>query len=110
MARKAKTAAAVVADVCLYGTSWIGAGWLASTADGRRFGDGDPKAGRTFTEAVWAAFGALEAAGVKAGLVRVFEPNGTHVAGVDLAGTWPTFGDLRWQPAPSYVVTIPAVQ
>ena len=49
----------IVAEICLYGTHVAGAGWLAQLADGALLGDGEPRTGRTFTDAVWLACDAI---------------------------------------------------
>lgn len=97
-----KDSTTVVADLCLYGTIWTGAGWLARTTDGRMFGDGELRDGRTFTEACWMAAGAMESAGVR-GMIRVFAPGGERMAVVPLHAV-PCFGDMVWMPAVVYTI------
>jgi hypothetical protein len=107
MANKSKrnTAAEHVADICLYGTHETGAGYIAATRDGSHFGNGEPRTGRTFTEAVWIAVGALEAAGgLEAGRVRVFAPGGERMAWMELTSPL-TFSDLAWEAAPVYTIS-----
>jgi len=107
MARNLSTAAgSIVADICLYGTRQTGAGWLAQTADGLMFGNGRPVAGRSFTEAVWMAMGALESDGIRSGQVRIFLPGGDYMAVVDAAQPVPTFGGLRTVPAPVWTLDV----
>lgn len=92
--------AARVAEICLYGTTdaRVGAGWLAALPDGRMLGTGEPVAGRTFTEAIFRALGALEAIGVS-GPVRVFDAGGERMADM----SEPTiYGALAWKAAPVY--------
>src|SRR5688500_9948847 len=85
MAQTNQNAASVVAEICLYGNSRIGAGWLASVPGAAPLlGDGEPKAGRAFSEAVWLACDAIRAAGVVGGKVRIFAPGGERGAEADL--------------------------
>jgi hypothetical protein len=90
-------AAKHVAEICLYGTSSIGAGWLALVRGEKKpFGEHTPSADRSFTEAVWAAVEQLKDRGV-AGTVRVFAPGGERVAEVDTRAHVPAFGDLPFR-------------
>ncbi len=114
MPRTAKSSPAVpVAEICLYGTMDVGAGWLANIANGTKcglyLGNGEPVRGRSMTEAVWLAVEAIREAGVSKGAVRVFMSGGQRCADVDLGGYVPCFGDLPWQPAPVYMVSAEAV-
>lgn len=85
-----------VAEVCLYGTTAIGAGWLALIAgQSKPFGEHAPRIDRCFTEAVWAAMAELEARGVK-GWVRIFAPGGERFADVETRYV-PAFGDLPFK-------------
>jgi len=95
----------LVADICLYGNHTIGAGYLVQLTDGRLLGDGEPKAGRSFTEAVWLACRDVCEAGISAGLVRVFAPGGQRMADTDLNHPG-YFGNLKWQPAIQYVLSV----
>ncbi len=107
MAKQSKRAAAakIVATICLYGTSKIGAGYLATAQalPGKLFGSGEPVEGRSFTEAVWLGSTDLLAAldefgGFAActGLVRIFAAGGEFYADAPLGGV-PSFGRLQWQ-------------
>ena len=89
----------VAADICLYGTAQIGAGYLVATSDGAVFGDHAPCATRSMTEAVWQAVDALRARGILVGTARIFHPGGARVSVVDLACHVPTFGSLPSAPA-----------
>lgn len=89
-----------VADICLYGAMHCGYGWLATSADGRMFGDGELHASRSLTETVWLAQGSLEAAGVANGRVRVFAPGGQRMAVLPRLATRSYYGELAWGPAP----------
>lgn len=91
----------VVADICLYGIRQTGAGWLAVTKDGRAFGTGDPMKDRSFTEAVYQAVAAIEAAGTRAGLVRIFHPGGEFMTVVAL-GAVPNYGSMASVPVPEF--------
>jgi hypothetical protein len=86
--------------ITLYGTSQIGAGWLAmAKGDEKPMGTGTPRDGRTFTEAVWAAVELLrEVRGVE-GKVRIFAPGGERFTDVDTRGHVPAYGSLVWQAA-----------
>lgn len=88
----------VVAEICLYGTSAIGAGYLhVHRGSVRPEGSHEPKQGRSFTEAVWLACDELRAAGVTSGAVRVFAPGGEHVAVIDIGSHVPTYGDMKFE-------------
>ena len=89
----------VVATIALYGTSARGAGYIARAADGRMFGDGEPKEARAMTEALWLAGLELRDAGIGAGLVEVtIDVNGRPLMAVADLGCLPYFGDLSWGP------------
>lgn len=95
--------AELVGEICLYGASHCGAGWLAAHAGGR-LGSGEPVSGRSFTEAVWMAAGALEAAGVR-GVVVIHDAGGERHAVADVARI-PTYGSLVWhRSGPGVVVS-----
>src|SRR5262245_33682800 len=99
----------VAAEVCLYGTREIGAGWLARTADGTLFGDGEPRQGHTFTDALWIACKAMREAGVQGRTVRVFSPDGLRMA--DTIIDRPAYyGDLKWRPATVIVVSAEEIE
>lgn len=100
------------AEICLYGSRSAGFDFLATTpADGEvRFtADGMKADGRlrfdSLTEAVWTAVDAIRGAGVAAGTVAIYAPSGEHVALADLRHV-PAFGDLKWQAAPVYRLSI----
>jgi hypothetical protein len=101
-------AAAVVAEICLYGTSAIGAGYIAAAPDGQgglwMSGTGDPVQGRPFTEAIFQAVEDLKVAGITSGLVQVFHPGGEYVSTIDLDQPIPTYGSLTSKPAPVFVL------
>ena len=98
----------VVADICLYGTSRIGAGFIVCRLDnGKMAGDGESVAGRSFTEATWMGIESLRTLGVEAGLVRIFEPGGDRMAIVDINRV-PSYGNLQWGPAPIYTLSVRA--
>jgi hypothetical protein len=95
-----------VAEICLYGTSAVGSGYIARAASGEMIGNGVLVPGRSFTEAVWIAVDELEAAGLrKPGTIAIFAPGGEQMAVTD-AMRVPAFGDLKWQRAPVYVLTM----
>ncbi len=100
----------IVADIAFYGTGTHGAGYIARAVDGRIFGDGMPIKWRSFTDALWAACDELyrHNYGVAGSRIRVFEPGGARMAVADLAapGYW---GDLTWEAAPVYVVTVETI-
>lgn len=93
----------IIADVCLYGTQKIGAGWIAQTNDGRLIGDGEPQTDLSFTEAIFLAADALQEDGHQRGLLRVFAPGGERMAvtNLEMPGY---YGSLRWGPAEQYVI------
>jgi len=103
-----KKTATPVAEICLYGNRSTGAGWLAIHSLGARLlGDGEPVAGRSFTEATWIAARALTEAGWS-GAVAIYEPGGERMAICDLASV-PSYGSLPWQPAAHYEVSEAAI-
>lgn len=102
MAKKLQTQVAVI---CLYGNRATGAGWLAAHG-GKLLGDGEPSVDRTFTVAVWLAADALRAAGAS-GAVAVFDAGGDRMSIVPLANV-PAYGDLRWEAATQYEISIAA--
>jgi hypothetical protein len=90
-----KTSKKIVADICLYGTSRTGAGFIVcELKHGRTSGTGEPDAMRTFTEACWMGVGHLQALGVESGKVRIFDPSGERMSVVDVNNV-PAFGDLK---------------
>lgn len=95
--------ATIAAEIALYGTTRTGSGYIARAADGRMFGDGETRPGRSFTEAVWIAVERLRQAGV-VGTVAIFAPGGEHVAHADIGRPVPAFGKLTWTLAPVYVI------
>lgn len=100
---KTSTPAELVGEICLYGASHCGAGWLAAHKGGR-LGSGEPVSGRTFTEAVWMAAGALEAAGVT-GLVVIHDAGGERHAVANVARI-PMYGQMVWhRSGPGVVVS-----
>lgn len=96
----------VVGEICLYGTTAIGAGYLAQAEGGYMIGNGEPKAGRSMTEAVWLACDELRMCGIQRGLVRVYAPGGRFVAATDI--NHPVYyGNLKWESAaPACVVSV----
>lgn len=84
----------IVAEICLYGTAQTGAGFLARAKDGGKAGDGEVKAGRSFTDAVWLAVDDL---GLHWGAALVFAPGGQQYARYDLSRST-YYGDLEWMP------------
>lgn len=107
MARK--TNQQIVAEICLYGTSRIGFGWLAQTRDGVMLGDGEPKGNRTATECVCIACGQLlQVVGASGSMVRIYAAGGMHCAETDLRHPG-YYGDLKWQPAITHQISAEAV-
>lgn len=104
MAKNTSKTTTPAAEICLYGTSAIGIGYIARTSDGRMFGNGAPVAGRGATETVWLAVDQLRAAGVVAGTVAIFAPGGERMAIAPISSV-PSYGSLTWQAAPVYVIT-----
>ena len=101
-----------VAEIALYGTTRVGGGFIATTADGRMFGDGEPRKWWSMTEALWMAVEALRSAGVRAGrcVVHVDFPSGPRAAAVDLGRHVPAFGSLEWGPGVTYSVSADQIQ
>ena len=99
----------LVGEICLYGNMSIGAGWLATTADGKLLGDGEPRQGRSFTEAVWLACDALRTAGAAVGKVRVFAAGGERMADTDINHPG-YYGSLSWVPATVLVISAAAIE
>lgn len=105
----------LVAEICLYGNRETGAGWLARMEDGALLGNGEPKAGRSNTEAVWRACDQIgRVLGMCGGrprnaTVRVFASGGDLMADTSLTNP-ATFGDLKWVPATVYVVSAEAIE
>lgn len=94
----------IVAEICLYGASRCGHGWLAMVqGQNRPMGDGQPVSGIGMTAAIWNACDALQKAGIS-GAAAVFAPSGTVMAKVDLAERKHA-GDLHWEAAPVLVVS-----
>lgn len=110
------TAASVVAEVALYGNRQAGSGWIVAVnrevvavPDGFEglIGTGALAAGQSFTEALWTALDHLVAVLPNiSGLVRVFAPGGHTMAHLDVADTWPAFGDLKFESAYATWVTL----
>lgn len=103
-----------VAEICLYGTSRIGAGFIVSipTAFKRpvRIGSGEPVSGRSFTEAVWIASDYIRLAGHDTGFVHVYEPTGHKFAEFRLEDGPAYFGSLKWiDGGTAYVIPASAV-
>jgi hypothetical protein len=104
MARTARKAA-IVADICLYGTSYTGAGYLGvRMPHGQTFGTGDPVKERSFSEAIWHGLDDLRRAGVTVGLVRVFDTGGERMSIIDINSAI-YYGAMQWQPAPVYTIS-----
>ena len=108
---RSKNAPAIVAEICLYGSS-DAAGWLAHagplSSEGL-LGDGEPREGRTLNDATWLALDALRKAGTTRGLVQIVEPRGKLAATTEISNPWQWFGDLEWRPAPVYVIEADAI-
>jgi hypothetical protein len=96
--------------VHLYGNRAVGAGWIVGyrAADGSAamLGDGEPKEGRTFNDALREACDALVDVGVQGRIaVHMDLPSGPRRAVVDVRHP-PYFGQLEW--GPGVVLTISA--
>jgi hypothetical protein len=72
-------------------------------------GNGEPREGRTMTDAIWLACDALIANGIKTGLVRVFEPSGRLCAVTPLRHP-ATFGGLAWEAAPQHTISAAEIE
>lgn len=106
---RAKKNNEIIATICLYGTHVFGAGWIACVNDGspsgKMLGNGELKSTLSMTEAIWIAADELRGEGVTRGTVRIFEPNGQLCSDVEIGWLIPTFGDLKWKPAPVHVIS-----
>lgn len=107
-----KASQKIVAEICLYGNGAFGcgAGWLART-ETRLLGDGVPVAGRTYTQAVFAACDALRLCMEvpASALVRIYEAGGELFADALLANPgW--FGDLQWRPVTPIEISAEAIE
>ena len=104
-----------VAEICLYGNHETGAGWLARTADGAMLGDGEPRVGRSNTEAVWQACDEVRRSYAPSKrlphqtTVRIFAPGGRRMADTTL-GNPGYFGDLKWQAATVLEISAEAIE
>jgi hypothetical protein len=83
-----------VAEICLYGTSRTGAGYLCHLRTGQLFGDSELRADRSFTSAVWTALDQIVAAGVTSGQLAIFHPGGQMVTRVNIEDGLPDYGTL----------------
>jgi hypothetical protein len=101
----------VVAEIALYGTPSVGAGYIARSADGRMFGDGEPHPVWSMTCALWNAEADLRNAGVAAGLceVHVAGPGGRPLMAVVEIGKVPAFGALTFGPGRFYELSAEAL-
>lgn len=97
----------VIAEICLYGTSRTGAGYLVTMMTGDMFGQHQPDVTRSFTEAVFKAVaGVWQRAGGyedrqawrELGAVRVFHPGGEFYSDIPLSEPCPNYGSLTSQP------------
>jgi hypothetical protein len=96
----------IVGEICLYGNRETGAGWLASTLHGERFGTGEPVAERSFTEAIWMAANEIRKFYMQ-GLIRIYAAGGERMTTIKVCGHPPVFGDLKWELAiPAVVLTV----
>jgi|ERR1043166_705593 hypothetical protein len=100
-----KKSASAVAEISLYGTPGHGYGYIVRFADGTMVGDGELRAWRSCTDAVWLALKEIRAITPKATvLVHHDFPHGPMVAEI-AAGSWPYFGELKWTAGPVYVIS-----
>ena len=90
MARKSTK---LVGEVCLYGASGHGFGYIARLENGRMFGDGELHKSRSCTAAMWHGLDAIKA-DTKKGIVRVYLPGGQRMGEVQIESHWPTIGDM----------------
>jgi hypothetical protein len=105
VARKSNKSDAIVADVCLYGTREIGTGFIYSTPEGTRGGDGVPRSHIDLTMGILCAMNELRAAGIRDGKIRIFAPGGKFMAIVGL-NQFVYYGNLTWQPAIQYEISV----
>ncbi len=98
----------VVAEVCIFGTSQVGFGWITRLADGRMFGDGEPKKDRSATSALWLGMGVIGAVrGVV--LVNMDTLDGRPLQAKVDALARPTFGALQWEAGPVFTISTEAL-
>jgi len=100
---------AVAGEVGLFGTTAVGFGFIARSADGQWFGDGEPVAGRSATAAMWLGLGEMPAPARAVFLVHFDFQAGPMVATVGCGGPWPSFGDLVWESGPVHVISSEAL-
>lgn len=112
MSRTTRTATTIVGDICLYGTSMVGAGYLGvAMPHGQTFGDGTPSVHRSFTEAVWLGLADLKRiTGAARGRVRVFHPGGERMSVIDI-NSCDNYGTIvsTTEPAPVYTISAEAL-
>lgn len=104
---KSSQATKPVADVCLYGNTQIGFGYLTRVeSTGKMTGDGEPKEGRSCTDCLHLAKADLEAQGIAGkAQIAIFMAGGERVSYVGIQDVT-YFGSLKWEVAP--VLTINA--
>ena len=103
--KQPKAAEQPIGDVCLYGAQHCGHGWGSQTTDGKLHGTCDIARDAGATAALWAALDYLQSKGYR-GNVRVFAPGGGRMAIASVDGFRPYFGDLKWGPAPVWILPI----
>lgn len=90
------------ADICLYGTSNTGAGFIVARTganhDGAILKSEEVRPGRTLTEALWLAVDALRAADPTITIANVYEPAGHFTTRIEVQKVVPSFGMLTWSP------------
>lgn len=109
----AKRSAGVVAEVSIYGTSRVGHGYIVRLADGRMFGTGEVREGRSATEALWLAMDEVTKAGTgRTGtvLVHIDTVDGRPLQAALRASDRPYFGELTWSDGPVYVLSSEALK
>lgn len=95
----------IVAEICLYGSSKVGHGYLVSLPERKLLGDGEPRKHWSLTDAMFHGLTDIRETGIVRGLVRVFEPTGQRCADVEIGKAWPYFGDLKWQWAAQFAIS-----
>lgn len=93
----------VVGSIHIYGAAHVGFGFIACSrgSDGKTgamYGDGEPRAGRSATDALWLAGASIRDAGVLKGSVEVhMDVAGMPKMALAELSDLPYFGQLKWQ-------------
>lgn len=100
-----------LAEICLYGNSKIGAGFIAAI-DERIVTvptTADPHPRRSFTHAIYLGFLALRDGGFVNGEILIHDAGGERMARFTCPGNIPYYSDLAWEPARAYQISAAAI-